>query len=238
MSTSDSRPVAVVVEDDVRIRRFLKATLEQHGFRYIEAENGRRGLLQAASQMPDLVILDLGLPDLDGLEVLRELRSWSAVPILVLSARGQEADKVEALDAGADDYVTKPFGVDELLARMRVALRHSARPGSGSGGGAPEPVVRFGELEVDLEKRLVFVSGREVHLTAIEYRLLATLVRHADKVLTHRQLLAEVWGPHAEFEHQYLRVFMGQLRRKLEPAPARPRWFLTETGVGYRLRTS
>lgn len=231
---ADKKMVAVVIEDDQAIRRFLKATLEGQGFRYVEAETGKKGLIQCESQMPDLIILDLGLPDLDGLEVIERVREWSKVPIVVLSARGQEKDKVTALDSGADDYLTKPFGVEELLARIRVALRHAARTGSKDA----ETVFRHEDLEVDLAKRLVFVSGKEVHLTPIEYRLLATLVKHAGKVLTHKQLLVEVWGPSAEFEPQYLRVFMNQLRHKLEPEPARPKYLVTETGVGYRLKTS
>jgi two-component system KDP operon response regulator KdpE len=229
---TDSKRVAVVVEDDAQIRRFLKATLEENGFRYVEAETARKGLIQCETQMPDVIILDLGLPDLDGLEVIERVREWTKVPIVVLSARGQEKDKVAALDAGADDYLTKPFGVDELMARIRVALRHSVRPEGAEG----ESVFRVKGLEVDLEKRVVSVSGKEVHLTPIEYRLLTTLVKHAGKVLTHRQLLVEVWGPNAEFEHQYVRVYMNQLRHKIEEEPARPKYLLTETGVGYRLK--
>jgi two-component system KDP operon response regulator KdpE len=230
----EKKPVAIVIEDDAQIRRFLKATLEENGFKYVEAETARKGLVQCETQMPDLVILDLGLPDLDGLEVIEAVREWSKVPIVVLSARGQEKDKVTALDAGADDYLTKPFGVEELLARIRVALRHASR----SGSPEAESVFRHEDLEVDLGRRLVFLSGNEVHLTPIEYRLLSTLVKHAGKVLTHRQILVEVWGPNAEFEHQYLRVYMNQLRHKLEPEPARPRYLVTETGVGYRLKTT
>lgn len=231
---SVQRPVAVVIEDDAQIRRFLKAALEENGFEYVEAESARKGLVRCETRMPDLIILDLGLPDLDGLEVIGTVRKWSKVPIVVLSARGREQDKVTALDAGADDYLTKPFGVEELLARIRVALRHAARAGSPEA----DAVFRHEDLEVDLERRLVFVSGNEVHLTPIEYRLLSTLVKHAGKVLTHRQILVEVWGPNAESEHQYLRVYMNQLRHKLEPEPARPRYLVTETGVGYRLKTS
>jgi two-component system, OmpR family, KDP operon response regulator KdpE len=231
---SDAKRVAVVIEDDAQIRRFLKATLEANGFRYVEAETGGKGLIQCETQKPDLVVLDLGLPDLDGLEVIERIREWTKVPIVVLSARGQEKDKVAALDAGADDYLTKPFGVDELLARIRVALRHSARPEASEG----ETVFKHKGLEVDLEKRLVTVAGKDVHLTPIEYRLLATLVKHAGKVLTHRQLLVEVWGPNAEFEHQYVRVYMNQLRHKIESEPARPKYLITETGVGYRLKLS
>lgn len=231
---ADKKMVAVVIEDDQQIRRFLKATLEENGFKYAEADTAKKGLVQCETQMPDIVILDLGLPDMDGIEVIETVREWSKVPIVVLSARGKEKDKVEALDAGADDYLTKPFGVDELLARIRVALRHAARVESKQA----ETVFRQGDLEVDLEKRVVSVSGQEVHLTPIEFRLLATLVKHAGKVLTHKQLLVEVWGPNAEFEPQYLRVYMNQLRHKLEPEPARPKYLVTETGVGYRLKTT
>ena len=178
-----------------------------------------------------MIILDLGLPDLDGLVVTRELREWTSTPILVLSARGREGDKIAALDAGADDYVTKPFGVGELLARMRVALRHAIT----AAGGEAEPVYRSGDLQVDLTRRLVRLHDTEVHLTPIEYRILAMLVRHAGRVVTHRQLLAEVWGPTFEGESHYLRVYMQQLRKKLEEVPARPRYLRTEPGVGYRL---
>jgi two-component system KDP operon response regulator KdpE len=212
--------------------RFLRATLPAHGYRVLEAANGAQALVHAQTQLPDLVLLDLGLPDIDGLEVTRRLRGWSAVPIVVISARGQERDKVLALDAGADDYLTKPFGTEELLARMRVALRHAARVA----GGAGETVFETGELRVDLAARLVYRRGAEVRLTRTEYRLLAALVKHAGKVLTHRQLLVEVWGPGSASETHYLRVYMAQLRHKLEDDPARPRHLLTETGVGYRLR--
>jgi two-component system KDP operon response regulator KdpE len=201
------------------------------GYRVVEATTGSDGLTQAATRQPDIVILDLGLPDLDGIEVIRRLREWTAVPIVVLSARGQETDKIAALDAGADDYVSKPFGVGELLARMRVALRHAAR----APHDAADPTFTVGDLHVDLARRRVSVRAAEIHLTPIEYRLLTTLIRHAGKVLTHRQLLKEVWGlPYSEQTH-YLRVYMGALRRKLEAEPARPRYLLTEPGVGYRL---
>jgi len=229
---SDKKRVVVVIEDDAQIRRFLKATFEENGFKYVEAETAAKGLIHCETQMPDLIILDLGLPDMDGLEVIERVRQWTKVPIVVLSARGQEKDKVTALDSGADDYLTKPFGVEELMARIRVALRHSARTDSETG----ETRFRHKGLEVDLESRVVTVSGREVHLTPIEYRLLATLVKHAGKVLTHKQLLVEVWGPNAEFEHQYVRVYMNQLRHKIESEPARPKYLVTETGVGYRLK--
>jgi two-component system KDP operon response regulator KdpE len=228
---SDSDPLILVIEDELPIRRFLRATLASHGYRVAEAITGQDGLAQAAAQRPDLIILDLGLPDIDGLEVTRRLREWSATPIVVLSARGQEGDKIAALDAGADDYLTKPFGVGELMARMRVALRHAARAGQ---EGA-EPVFAVGELRVDLARRQVLVGAAEVHLTPIEYKLLVTLIRHAGKVLTHQQLLRQVWGPAYTDAAHYLRVYMGQLRHKLEANPARPRYLLTEPGVGYRL---
>ena len=223
-------PLVLLVEDEPQMRRFLRATLPGHGYRLIEAGTGEDGLVQAASRTPDLILLDLGLPDVDGVEVTRRIRRWSATPIIVLSARGQETDKVQALDAGADDYLTKPFGTDELLARIRVALRHGARVGEGA-----DTVFTVGDLKVDLGARRVFVGEREVRLTRTEYVLLALLVKHAGKVLTHRQLLKEVWGPSSTDQHQYLRVYMGQLRHKLEQDPARPRYLLTETGVGYRL---
>jgi two-component system KDP operon response regulator KdpE len=224
-------PLVLVVDDEPQMRRFLRAALPPHGYRLIEAGTGQSALLEATARSPDLVLLDLGLPDLDGIEVTKRLRAWSAVPIIVLSARDREGDKVEALDAGADDYVTKPFGTGELLARMRVALRHAA-----GAGEADEPVVRTGELEIDLAARRVRVGEREVRLTRTEFRLLALLARHAGKVLTHRQILKEIWGPNALTQTHYLRVYMGQLRHKLEAEPARPRWLLTETGVGYRLQ--
>ncbi len=222
-------PVIVLIEDEPQIRRFLRATLGSHGYRLYEAGAGEDGLVEAASRQPDVVILDLGLPDLDGLQVIRRLREWSTVPIIVLSARGQEGDKVAALDAGADDYVSKPFAVGELLARLRVALRHAAAGDSGS------PTFAVGGLRVDQIKRQVQVEGQDVHLTPIEYRLLTLLVRHAGRVVGQRQLLKEVWGPGQTEQTHYLRVYMGTLRRKLEKDPARPRYLLTEPGVGYRL---
>jgi two-component system KDP operon response regulator KdpE len=225
------RPAVLLIEDEVQIRRFLRAALDSQGFRLIEAATGTDGLAAAATRQPEIIILDLGLPDMDGLEVIRRVREWSTIPIIILSARGQERDKITALDAGADDYVAKPFGVGELLARMRVALRHVARSVSESG----ESKFSVGDLQVDLAQRQVTVAGQPVHLTPIEYRLLATMVRHAGKLLTHHQLLNEVWGPsHTEQAH-YLRVYTAQLRRKLEADPARPRYVLTEPGVGYRL---
>ena len=230
---SESSPVVLVIEDEPQIRRFLRATLSAHGYRLVEAATAQEGLMHAATRQPEIVILDLGLPDLDGLELTRQLREWSAMPIIMLSARGQESDKVAALDAGADDYLTKPFGVGELLARMRVALRHTARIAQEPG----EAVFTVGDLRIDMARRQVFVADQEVHLTPIEYKLLTTLVRYAGKVVTHHQLLREVWGPGASSETHYLRVYMGQLRHKLEANPTRPRYLVTESGVGYRLRT-
>jgi two-component system, OmpR family, KDP operon response regulator KdpE len=223
-------PVILVIDDETAMRRFLRASLTSNGYRLIEAAAGEEGIAQAAAHNPDLILLDLGLPDLDGLVVTERLREWSKTPIIVLSARGQEQDKVQALDAGADDYLTKPFGVGELLARLRVALRHAAAAPDG------EPRFAVGELRVDLARRQVFVAEREIHLTPIEYKLLATLVQHAGRVLTHRQLLERVWGPNASEQVHYLRVYMGQLRHKLEQTPGRPRYLVTEPGVGYRLR--
>jgi two-component system KDP operon response regulator KdpE len=227
----DAGRLVLVVEDEPQVLRFLRASLGAHGYRLVEATSGERALVEAATRIPDIVLLDLGLPDVDGVEVARRLREWSAVPLIVLSARGQESDKIRALDAGADDYLTKPFGVGELLARMRVALRHAARVAAGVGESAFET----GELRVDLAARRVLVKGEDVRLTRTEYNLLATLAKHAGKVLTHRQLLREVWGPGATGQSHYLRVYMGQLRHKLEEDAARPRYLLTETGVGYRL---
>jgi two-component system KDP operon response regulator KdpE len=214
------------------MERFLRASLSTHGYRLVEAATGADGLAQAAARNPDIILLDLGLPDLDGLEVTRRIREWTQTPIIVISARGQDDDKIKALDAGADDYLTKPFSVGELLARIRVALRHVARIASGK----EESVFTIGELRVDLGKRQVFVQEAEVHLTPTEYRLLATMIKYAGRVVTHRHLLKEVWGPPYVEQTQYLRVFMGQLRQKLEPEPAKPRFLISEPGVGYRLR--
>lgn len=225
-------PQLLVVEDEPEIRRFLRASLGSHGYRVVEAECGAEALRRSSESPPDLVLLDLGLPDIDGLEVIRQMRAWLTAPIIVVSARGREAEKVCALDAGADDYLTKPFGVEELLARIRVALRHAA-----GGMEAGETVFAVDGLRVDQARRQVFVGDKEVHLTPIEYRLLTTLVKHAGKVITHRQLLKEVWGPDSVFETHYLRVYMAHLRRKIEPEPARPRVLLTEPGIGYRLAT-
>jgi two-component system KDP operon response regulator KdpE len=226
-------PLILMIEDEPPIRRFLRASLSCEGYRLAEAETGQQGLSMAATQPPDLVILDLGLPDMDGLQIIAALRRWSQMPIIILSARGQEKDKVMALDQGADDYLSKPFGMDELLARIRVALRHQARISGQSAGAATRFSV--GDLTVDLEARRVFMRGQEIHLTPIEYRLLTTFVQHAGKVLTHRFLLKEVWGPGHSEETHYLRVFTANLRRKLEADSARPRYLLTEQGVGYRL---
>jgi two-component system KDP operon response regulator KdpE len=229
---TDNGPLILVVEDEAQMRRFLRVSLSSNGYRLVEVETGAEALAQAAQRNPDLILLDLGLPDLDGLAVTKRLREWSKAPILVISARGQEQDKIDALDAGADDYVTKPFGVGELLARMRVALRHRT-PGADASAQ-----FSTGELRVDLARRQVFVRDGEVHLTPIEYSLLTTLIRYAGRVVTHRQLLREVWGPNAGEQTQYLRVYMGQLRHKLESNPSRPVFLLTEPGVGYRLRES
>jgi two-component system, OmpR family, KDP operon response regulator KdpE len=224
--------LVLVVEDEPQMRRFLRPALEGQGYRVIEAATAAEALVQASSYSPDFVLLDLGLPDGDGVDVTRRLREWSSVPIVVVSARGQETDKVAALDAGADDYLTKPFAMAELLARLRVAERHAARLSAEPG----EPVFEAQGLRVDLATRLVTRDGREIHLTRLEYKLLATLVRYAGRVVTHRQLLKEVWGPGAVNETQYLRVYMTQLRHKIESDPARPALLATETGVGYRLR--
>jgi len=228
-----TRPSVLVIEDEAPIRKFLRTGLESQNFQVLEGATGRDGLAQAATRAPDVVLLDLGLPDVDGFDVVRRLREWSGVPIIVLSARGQERDKVQALDAGADDYVTKPFSMGELLARMRVALRHRAR----SQTGDESSIVEAANLRIDLERRVVTVGGNEIRLTPIEYRLLATLGRHAGKVLTHDVLLREVWGPGYTAQHHYLRVYMAQLRHKIEANPARPRLLMTEPGVGYRLRS-
>jgi two-component system, OmpR family, KDP operon response regulator KdpE len=222
-------PVVLVVEDEPPVRRFLRAALESHGYRLVEATTIREAEQLAPGHNPDLFLLDLGLPDGDGIDLARRLREWTHAPIIVLSARGREEDKVKALDAGADDYLTKPFGVNELLARMRVALRHA------NAGPGAEPVFEAGPLRVDLARREVTVEGKEVRLTPTEFRLLALLVRHAGRVLTHRQILKEVWGPAAAEVH-YVRVHMAELRKKIEAEPARPRLLVTEPGVGYRLR--
>jgi two-component system KDP operon response regulator KdpE len=223
--------LVLLVEDEAQMRKFLHASLTADGYRLVETATAADALTQATARNPDLVLLDLGLPDRPGLEVIRTLRGWSAVPIIVISARGQEQDKIDALDAGADDYLTKPFGTGELLARLRVALRHAERFGR-----EPEPMFSAGPIRVDLVRRIVTVDDREVHLTPLEFKLLATLAKHGGKVMTHRQLLKEVWGPTYVEQTQYLRVYMAQLRHKLEVDAARPRYLVTEPGIGYRLR--
>jgi len=224
-------PLVLVVEDDPHLVRFLRASVAAQGYRLLFAGTGGEAIALAEQYPPDLVLLDLGLPDIDGVEVARRLRRWSHVPILVLSARGLETQKVEALDAGADDYVTKPFSFVELLARMRAALRRSA----GDATDPAEPVFRSGPLRVDFAARRVTLGEQEVHLTRTEFQILATLVRHAGRVVTHGRLLETVWGPRQTEHTNYLRVYMAHLRRKLEPDPLRPRLFQTEPGVGYRL---
>jgi two-component system KDP operon response regulator KdpE len=221
----------LLVEDEAQMRRFLRTSLPAHGYALVEVENGREAIAQAGTRNPDIILLDLGLPDMDGVEVTRKLREFSKAAIIVLSARGQERDKVDALDAGADDYLTKPFGLSELLARMRVARRHLE--GRVDEKAMPEFAVH--DLRVNLGSRQVHVGDREVHLTPIEYKLLTALVRNAGRVVTHQQLLKEAWGPRFATQTQYLHVYMGHLRAKLEVEPARPKLLLTEPGVGYRL---
>ena len=228
---AEGTPLVLLIEDEPQMRRFLRAALESHDYRLVEAATSREGLAQATSRNPDVILLDLGLPDGDGIDLARRIREWSVTPIVVISARGQEQDKVAALDAGADDYLTKPFGTDELLARLRVALRHAARVAAPA-----EPVFSVGGLRVDLAARRVFVGSSEVHLTPTEYKLLTVLVRNAGKVVTQRQILKEVWGPNAVEHTHYLRVYMAQLRHKIEQDPTRPHHLQTEVGVGYRLR--
>jgi two-component system KDP operon response regulator KdpE len=223
--------VVLVIEDEVPIRRFLKTALEGRGFKLLEAATGTQGLEMAARENPDIILLDLGLPDIDGLEVIRRVREWANYPIIVISARGRDADKVEALDTGADDYLTKPFSVEELTARLRVAVRHLTQ----SRVGKAEPVVQTGELRVDLAGRMVWVGSEEIHLTPIEFKLLAVLVRHSGRVVTQKQLLKEVWGHGSDEQGHYLRNYIHHLRHKLEADPARPVYLRTEPGVGYRL---
>ncbi len=230
--TDPAAPLVLLVEDEPQMRRFLRVALEGSGYRLQEAATAREGLHLAASHRPQVILLDLGLPDMDGLELTQRLREWCATPIIVLSARGQETDKIGALDAGADDYLTKPFSTGELMARIRVALRHERKP-----EGGEEPVFALGRWRVDLARRQVLVDGEEVHLTPLEYKLFTTLIRHAGKVVTHQQLLREVWGGVPGAQPLYLRVYMTQLRHKLEEDPSRPRYLQTEPGVGYRLRT-
>jgi two-component system, OmpR family, KDP operon response regulator KdpE len=226
---TEPRPTILIVEDEPEIRRFLRASLGAEGYRVVESATGRRGIIDAGSHKPDLVIVDLGLPDLDGIEVVKRIREWSPVPILILSARAYERSKIDALDAGADDYVTKPFGMGEVLARVRVALRHAARSRVGTN------ILEFENATVDLVRRTATRDGQEVRLTPIEFRLLTCLAKHLGMVVTHGQLLSEVWGPTHRGDTHYLRVYMKQLREKLEKDPVRPRHLVTETGVGYRL---
>jgi len=226
---SESGARVLVVDDERPIRRFLQASLSAHGYRVVEATNGSEALTAVLNERPDLVILDLGLPDIEGTEVIRRLREWTQVPVIILSVRGQDTDKITALDAGADDYLTKPFSIGELMARMRVALRHSAKV-------EDEPIFEIGDLKVDFGRRQVSVGGNPITLTPTEYDVLRVLVQHAGKVLTHRQLLRQVWGLAYESETHLLRVNVSNLRRKIEPDPTRPEYILTEPGVGYRLR--
>ena len=225
-------PIIVVIEDEPPIRRFLSTSLSSHQFNVYEAETGKQGIIEAGVRKPDLVILDLGLPDMEGIDVIKAIRRWSALPILILSARNDERHKIDALDAGADDYLTKPFGLGELLARIRVALRHSQRPLQ----ALHDDIFQTANLTIDLHKRIVSINAQEVHLTPIQYRLLSVLAKHAGKVLTHRQLLKEVWGPSYQENAHYLRIYMSQLRHKLEADPTQPKLLLTESGVGYRLK--
>ena len=222
------QPTLLLVEDEPDIRRFLRSSLASEGYRVVEVATGARARIDARSHTPDLAIVDLGLPDMDGIAVIRDIRAWSSMPIVVLSARAHERSKIEALDAGADDYITKPFGVGELFARVRVALRHAM----GGRAGAP---LELGPVTVDLEQRTAHRDGQPVRLTPIEFRLLGALARHLGMVVTHRQLLTEVWGPAHAGDTHYLRIYMKQLRDKLEADPIRPRHFLTEPGIGYRL---
>jgi two-component system KDP operon response regulator KdpE len=221
-------PRVLVVDDEPQIRRFLRASLQAHDYDVIEAETGKEGIRQCTLQKPDLVVLDLGLPDIDGLEIIKSIREWSKVPIIVLSVRSDDSDKIEALDRGANDYVTKPFSMGELLARMRVALRQKPI------GDDADSVITAGALSIDLEKRLVTLGGTPIKLSRKEYELLKILASHPDKVIAHQQLLGEVWGQGYVEETQYLRVYIGQLRQKLEKNPAAPRFLMTEPGVGYR----
>jgi two-component system KDP operon response regulator KdpE len=227
--TETHSPIVLIIDDEVQIRRLLRVTLEANGYRVFEAPSGKDGLVEAAQRHPDAIVLDLGLPDMDGSEVLKRLREWSQAPVIVLSVREGEDDKVTALDHGADDYITKPFSTVELLARLRVARRHAQPIEDNS-------VFRAGRLEVDLAGRIVTVKGQEIKLTPTEYSLLRLLVRNAGKVVTHRQILKEVWGPNAVEQTHYLRVYMAHLRDKIEADPSRPEILLTEPGVGYRLQ--
>ena len=225
-------PVILIIEDEAQIRRFLRASLGAHQYTLLEAANGKDGIIEATSHLPDAILLDLGLPDMDGLEIIQRLREWSSVPIIVISARGQERDKVAALDAGADDYLTKPFGMEELIARLRAVMRRTQKiPGQ-----EDSAILELDDLKIDLSKRQIFAQGKEIRLTPVEYKLLAVFARHAGKVITHKQLMQEVWGPEYHDEGQNLRVAVYQLRHKIEMDPARPKHLVTEAGVGYRLR--
>lgn len=225
-------PLVLVVEDEPQMRRFIRASMESHGYRIAEASTGAEMIALATAQTPDVILLDLGLPDGDGIDITRRMREWSRIPIIVISARGLEEDKVAALDAGADDYLTKPFSVNELLARVRVALRHAENQGT-AGDNA---VLEFDGLRIDPSRREVTRDGREVHLTPIEYKLLLLLARNAGRVLTHRQIIKEIWGTAYAGQSHHVRVHMAELRKKIEPDPARPKFLTTEPGVGYRLR--
>ena len=225
---NDAAGRVLIVEDDADIRRFVRMALRREGLEVYEADSLRRGLIEAGTRCPDLLVLDLGLPDGDGVDLIRDLRTWSGMPVIVLSARTAESAKIQALDCGADDYLVKPFGIGELLARVRAQMRRRARNTDGS------PLVAFGDIRIDLSRRIVERAGAPVHLTPLEYRLLIHLCAHPDRVLTHRQLLTSVWGPTHETDTQYLRVFMAGLRKKIEADPSQPRYLLTETGVGYR----
>ena len=229
---SDFSPKVIIVEDERQIRRFVRAALEEEGCRVFEAETSAQGLIESGNQKPDLVVLDLGLPDGNGIDFIRDLRAWSDVPILVLSARSHERDKIQALDVGADDYLTKPFGVGELRARARALLRRQSRGGDGA-----SPLIAFGDVRVDLVRRVVTRNGEPVHLTPIEYRLLCALLANTGKVMTQRHLLRDVWGPSSVESNHYLRVYVGHLRQKLEDDPTQPKYLLTETGVGYRFQS-
>lgn len=229
----ENKPLVLIVEDDLPIRKFLATSLKNHNYRLLLVESGTEALTMSVSHMPDLIILDLGLPDIDGIEVIKQLRAWNSIPIVVVSAREHERSKIEALDSGADDYLTKPFGVGELLARIRVALRHSQM--SIGDRQAQRAEFRVEDFVVDFEHRRVWINGECVHLTPTEYKIIALLAKHAGKVLTHRFILKEIWGPSSMEESQYLRVFMAGLRKKIEKDPSQPRYLITEIGVGYRL---
>ena len=225
-------PVIIVIEDDPSIRRFLHTSLSTHNFKVFEVDTGKKGIVEVGVRKPDVLILDLGLPDMDGVDIIKSIRSWSTVPIIILSARSDEQQKIQAFEAGADDYLTKPFGFGELLARIRVALRHSMRPYEQS----QNDIFITGNLKFDAVNRVVCIDDQEVHLTPIQYRLLMVLVKNAGKVLTQQQILKEVWGPSYKENAHYLRIYMSQLRQKLEADPAQPKLLLTESGIGYRLK--